>query len=151
MLKITRMADYAVVILVSMATDAGRDRFSASMLSVRTRLPEPTVAKVLKRLSAENIIESTRGAGGGYKLSRTPDAIAVCDIIAAVDGPIALTACANDDENLACDYGSVCAVKGRWNKVNDAVKTALKEITLRDMLPDTHRSQGDFAQKGVWS
>jgi len=78
------------------------------------------------------MVMSQRGAHGGYRLSKPLQAIAVADVIAAIDGPIALTACV-DGHTGSCDVQSVCAVKGRWDLVNDAIHRALSHITLADM------------------
>lgn len=131
MIKVSKMADYAVVVLTALArSDA---QMTASGISGQTGLPEPTVAKVLKLLSRGQFLESTRGVNGGYKLSKAPGAITVANIIAAVDGPISLTSCVDDNDN-SCGYQSRCAVKGRWNGVNHAVRGALDSVTLQDMM-----------------
>jgi FeS assembly SUF system regulator len=125
------MADYAVVVLAALArSDA---QMTASGISTKTGLPEPTVAKVLKLLSREEFLESIRGVNGGYKLSKTPREISVAKIITAVDGPISLTACV-DGSDQTCGYENSCAVKGRWNNVNYAVRDALESVTLADMM-----------------
>lgn len=132
MLKISKMADYAVVTLAALAADESA-MMTSGKLSAKTGLPEPTVAKVLKLLSRDNIIESIRGVNGGYKMIlATPD-ISLARIIAAVDGPVALTSCVEGNNNQPCSYESCCAVKGRWNAVNKAVQKTLSEITLADM------------------
>lgn len=113
---------------------------SASGLSALTSLPEPTVAKVLKLLVKEEIIESTRGASGGYTLERKPSDINVASILVAVDGPVALAACVEGSSD-SCSYETCCPVKGRWDDVNLAVKQALESMSLADML-ETPKSCG---------
>ncbi len=126
------MADYAVVVLAALARSDDA-LMTASGVSAKTGLPEPTVAKVLKLLSREEFLESARGAAGGYKLSMAPEKISVAKIITAVDGPISLTSCVDGSEST-CGYESSCAVKGRWNGVNYAVRGALESVTLADMM-----------------
>ncbi len=132
MIKISRLADYAVVILTSLAHQ-GEGLISAGGVTQRTHLPEPTVAKVLKLLAKGDIVESIRGVNGGYKLARSPMRIHVADIIKAIDGPVSLTACVEGSKET-CDYHGHCAVKGRWDDVNVAVRVALESITLADMM-----------------
>jgi Rrf2 family protein len=94
-------------------------------------IPEPTIAKVLKALTNSGLVISTRGAHGGYRLSRPLAAIPVAEVIVAIDGPIALTSCV--DGAVGCESQSLCPVAGRWDPVNDAIRDALTGITLADM------------------
>ena len=93
MIKVSKLADYAVVVLAMLA-QSDTAQMNASGVSAKTGLPEPTVAKVLKLLAKEEIVRSIRGVNGGYKLSMSPDSVNVAQIIKAIDGPIMLTACA---------------------------------------------------------
>ncbi|HBR68985.1 MAG TPA: SUF system Fe-S cluster assembly regulator [Rhodospirillaceae bacterium] len=131
MIKVSRLADYAVVILAAFK-GSGNAVLSAAALAEKTRLPEPTVSKVLKLLVKEGILNSVRGANGGYVMNNDAANISIAKIVKAVDGPISLTACVEGGEG-SCDYESCCAVKGRWNPVNAALNSALESITLADM------------------
>ena len=136
MIKLSRFADYAVVILSELAR-GGDTRMAASDIASKTNLPEPTVAKILKSLTRAKILTSTRGVTGGYGLARASEKITVADIITAMDGPIALTDCADDS---ACVMEGFCAMHGRWGKVNMAIRTALDSVTLVDLMikPSPH-------------
>lgn len=135
MLRLSKLTDYAVVVLIRLGEG---DRVAPDCvqtspgLSAGTGVPEPTVAKVLKSLATAGLVSSQRGARGGYRLLRPLATISVADVITAVDGPIALTACV-DGSTAGCEVSSVCAVKGRWDLVNDAIQNALSGITLADM------------------
>ncbi len=131
MIKVSRLADYAVVVLVAF-TRSDDALLSAAALADKTKLPEPTVAKVLKLLAKDNIVKSIRGAGGGYSLDKPIGNISIAEIVKAVDGPIAVTSCV-DGATGSCDYEGCCAVKGRWNPVNVALHSALENVTLADM------------------
>ena len=130
MLRLSKMTDYAVVVLVKLASIEGVQ--TSPGIAQATGVPEPTVAKVLKALAASGLVASQRGARGGYRLMRPLVAIPVADVISAIDGPIALTACV-EGSGSACEASSVCPVRGRWDPVNDAVREALTAITLADM------------------
>ena len=132
MFRISKLADYAVVVLVDMAKQ-GNLLMSAAVIAENTRMAEPTVAKVLKMLSRQGIVLSVRGAGGGYRLARPADQIAVIDIVEAIEGPIALTACV-DGAEPDCALGACCSVRGRWDSVNQAMRSALEEVMLADMI-----------------
>ncbi len=135
MLRLSKLTDYAVVVLIRLAESepATDDRVQTSPgIAAITGVPEPTVAKVLKALAAADMVTSQRGARGGYRLRRSLDAISVADVITAIDGPIALTACV-DGGTGGCDVQSLCAVKGRWDLVNHAIQQSLGAITLAEM------------------
>lgn len=139
MLRLSKMTDYAVVVLTQLAREPGRIE-AADAVAVQTApalaaacgVGEPTVAKVLKLLAQAGIVHSQRGARGGYALARPLAAIAIADVIAAVDGPIALTACV-DGAAGGCEVEALCPVRGRWDPVNEAISAALGAITLADM------------------
>lgn len=132
MIKLSKLTDYAVVVLAQMALS--RDTLhSAVFLAEKTGLPEPTVAKVLKLLARGGIIVSTRGANGGYKLAAAPEATSMAAIITALDGPIALTACVHGSDEC-CTHAVACPVKGQWNPVNEAMKNALESVSLSQMI-----------------
>ncbi len=143
MIRLSKLTDYAVVVLTEMARIDARARqptvFTAPALADRTAAPVPTVQKVLKLLVKGGVVVSTRGAAGGYALARTPDRITVAQIIQAVDGPIALTDCVDGAEG-SCGVERLCPIRGNWDKVNRAVRVALESVTLADMamptLPD---------------
>jgi Rrf2 family protein len=101
-------------------------------LAEDTQLPIPTVAKLLVRLTQGNLLISHRGAKGGYQLARSPSAITVADIVVAVDGPIALTQCLEHGAQ-PCDVEPICPTRRGWNRLNDAVKRALTEVSLAEL------------------
>ena len=139
MLRLSKLTDYAVVVLLRLddGDRAAPDCMQTSPgLSAGTGVPEPTVAKVLKALASAGLVASTRGARGGYRLVRPLHAVSVADVIAAVDGPIALAACV-DGSTTCCDVSSVCAVRGRWDLVNSAMYRTLSGISLADMRDTT--------------
>jgi len=137
MLRLSKLTDYAVVVLIRLSDSeragAGREPVQTSPgIALATGVPEPTVAKVLKALAASSLVLSQRGARGGYRLAKQLEGISIADVIAAIDGPIALTACV-DGQQGCCEVEGLCAVKGRWDLVNDAIHQALSSITLADM------------------
>jgi FeS assembly SUF system regulator len=130
MLRLSKLTDYAVVVLVRLA---GAPAMQTSPgIAAATGVPEPTVAKVLKTLSAGGLVTSQRGARGGYRLQRRLDEIPIADVITAIDGPIALAACV-EGSATECESQAMCPMRGRWDPVNDAIRQALNAITLADM------------------
>ncbi len=131
MLKLNRLTDYAVVVMSQMTRSSDQVR-TAPQISQDTGVPLPTVAKLLNTLAHERLIASHRGAAGGYSLERPPEQISVAEIIQALEGPIALTACV-DGNTGCCDVESICPMRGNWDKVNKAIRNALSRVTLADM------------------
>ena len=128
-MRLSSMADYAVVTMSAAARHCGGARISAAQLADETGLPVPTVQKLVSRLSAAGLLRSSRGIGGGLKLARPAAAISLADIIEAVEGPIALTPCVDEGRNL-CALDGGCSVKPHWSIVGNAVRGALAEVPL---------------------
>lgn len=130
MLRLSKLTDYAVVVLVRL--NSGAQVQTSPGIASTTGIPEPTVAKVLKSLAAAALVTSQRGARGGYRLARPLEDIPVGEVISAMDGPIALAACV-DGSATECESLALCPVRGRWDPVNDAIQRALSAISLADM------------------
>jgi Rrf2 family protein len=132
-MRLSAQADYAVVMLSAAARHCGGvARLNATLLAEETGLPLPTVQKLVSRLSSAGLIESTRGTGGGFRLSRPPAAISLADIVEAIEGPIALTTCV-DAGRHDCAIEGNCRVKPHANAVNGAVRGALAGISLANL------------------
>jgi FeS assembly SUF system regulator len=138
-LRLSKLTDYAVVVMARLARDGalpeGRVQ-TAPGLAQATGIAEPTVAKVLKILGQAGLVEGLRGARGGYRLTRPLAAVPLSEVIVAIDGPIALTACVDGGQGQ-CEAQGICAVRGRWDPVNDAIRRALSGITLADLAGPT--------------
>lgn len=128
-MRLSSMADYAVVTMTAAARHCGGARVSAAQLADETGLPAPTVQKLVSRLTAAGLLRSSRGAGGGLKLARPAAAISLADIVEAVEGPIALTTCV-DAERDCCALDANCSVKPHWPVVNAAMRGALAQVSL---------------------
>ena len=123
------MADYAVVTMAAASRHCGGARVSATQLAEETGLPAPTVQKLVSRLTAAGLLRSSRGVGGGLKLARPAAAITLADIVEAVEGPIALTACMEHGRH-DCTLESACMVRPHWPIVNEALRGALAQVPL---------------------
>ena len=133
-MKLSRLTDYAVILLTKLSfSDA--EPASAARLSETLMLPQPTVSKLLKILSKADLLTAQRGASGGYRLSRNAAEISIGDVIAAIEGPLALTACIDEREEDTCGVQSFCGMRGNWAVVNSAVSDALSRVTRADMAP----------------
>lgn len=131
MLRMTKQADYAIVLMTRMASAADL-RLNASEIASATGLPQPIVSKILKLLTRQQLLISHRGAKGGYLLARSADQISIAQIIEAVEGPIGITECV-DDAPGECSQEPICPVRSNWQRINEAVRGALGDITLEEM------------------
>ena len=131
MFRLNRLTDYAVVVMAQLA-QLGAELRTAPQIAQDTGVPLPTVAKLLNCLAREQLVTSSRGASGGYRLTRPAEQITVAEIIQAMNGPIALTACV-DGNSGCCEVESSCPMRGNWDKVNLAIREALGSVTLTDM------------------
>jgi FeS assembly SUF system regulator len=130
MFRISKLTDYATVVLTELAARPTLV-LSASDLARRARLELPTVSKLMKSLAQAGLVESFRGASGGYRLAQPASAISVADIITAIEGPIGVTECSAHAG--LCDHEWHCAVRGNWQRVSSAVEQVLRGIRLTDM------------------
>jgi len=132
-IRLSKLADYAIVLLGHIATRPVGDVCTARQLSEASMLPLPTASKVLKSLARAQLLAAQRGKRGGYTLSRTPEQIDVASIIIAVDGPISLTECTVSSLNK-CDIAPICPVRSGWKHISQKVSEALETLTLKDMI-----------------
>ena len=129
-MRLSSLADYAVVMMAAAARHCGgAARLNATLLAEETGVPLPTAQKLVSRLSAAGLLESARGTGGGFRLARPPSAISLADIVEAVEGPIAMTACVEGAAH-DCAIDARCSVKPHWRLVNDAIRDALAGVSL---------------------
>ncbi|MBT3359778.1 MAG: SUF system Fe-S cluster assembly regulator [Rhodospirillales bacterium] len=132
MIKLNKMTDYGIVVMVNLA-DADDTVMTAPEIASATGLTQPTVAKLLKSLVQGGLAISQRGARGGYTLARPADQISVVEALEVLDGPLSLTACVEGDHD-GCDRENLCPMSGRWTRVNEAIVGALQNLTLADMI-----------------
>jgi FeS assembly SUF system regulator len=130
-MRLSNLTDYAIVIL-SAAARGGKSSVSAAELSEETGVPLPTAQKLMGRLVIAGLLKSSRGIGGGFRLARDPSAISIADIIEAVEGPIAMTACVEEGRH-DCGLETACKVRPHWGAVNMAVKGALGGVSLASL------------------
>lgn len=133
MLRVSKMADYAMLLMVRIYTKPSK-KFSAHQLSNELHLGYASVNKLLKMLHKSDLLASQRGCQGGYSACRHTASITLSDIITAIEGPIVLTSCI--DENN-CSIENICGLKNRWQIVNKAISGVMDDITLQDMIDNS--------------
>ncbi|WP_166042325.1 Rrf2 family transcriptional regulator [Sphingosinicella sp. YJ22] len=131
-MRLTSLSDYAVVLLAAAARYPAGARLSATLLAEETGVPLPTAQKLTGRLAGAGLLETARGAGGGFRLARTAHDISLADIVEAVEGPIMMTSCV-DNARHDCALESACAVRPHMGVVNGAVRGALAAVSLEQL------------------
>ena len=132
-MRLTHLADYAVVILSAAARRPQGERLSTCALSAETGVPLPTAQKLMGRLALAGLLTSTRGQQGGFTLARCPTAISLAEIVEAVEGPIALTLCSGADGPSDCALDAHCRIKPHMGAVGNAVRGALHAVSLQEL------------------
>jgi FeS assembly SUF system regulator len=133
MIRLAKLTDYGLVLMTSMARKTSAPVHTARDLASVTRLPLPTVSKLLKQLLQSGLLASHRGMNGGYSLAKEPADISLAEIITAIEGPIALTECSTDVIGL-CDLERSCPIKTNQRVVSEVVRGALQKVMLADLM-----------------
>ena len=132
MIKVSRMADYAILLVCKMSNDENKV-YSSQELSIVTSLKITTISKILTKLTKANVTDSIRGVSGGYKLTMQAEDISVGNIIDIIDGKVALTVCVEEGENHNCDLVSLCPSQSNWQIINNTVREALNSVSIAEM------------------
>lgn len=138
MLRISKLADYGTVLMTYMAKHP-EELHTAKTIAAHTQISLPMVSKILKLLTQAGLLNSARGAQGGYSMAREPQHINVVEIVAALDGNIALTDCSNAVSE--CSLELICTIRNNWRLINQVVYEALKTISLADLADEKQRFQ----------
>jgi FeS assembly SUF system regulator len=131
MIILSKLADYGVIVATHLAAHPERQS-KAAAIAAATRLPQATVAKLLKALARAGLVSATRGAAGGYRLARRPAAISVAEVVAAIDGDIGITQCSIHEAD--CERTNYCPTRPHWAAINRAVGAALSAMSLQEMI-----------------
>lgn len=132
MLKITKITDYAVVVLCCLVKQKA-NILNTTEIAKQVNIQVPTVSKVLKILVKSGLVESYRGSDGGYSLLKDPKEISISQIIEILEGPIALTSCATNETASSCEFINSCQLSRPWQKINYNINNMLQKISLHDI------------------
>jgi Rrf2 family protein len=133
-LRLSKKADYALIAMRHLALRSDTGAASAREIAEQFDIPVELLAKVLQRLVRKQLLTSHQGTRGGYLLARSPLQISVADIIQAIDGPVAVTACAADD---ACDQYAKCSIRDPLWRIKERILTALAACSLQELAAES--------------
>jgi FeS assembly SUF system regulator len=147
MLQISRLADYATIVMVYIAREGGIH--NARDIANHTHIALPTVSKILKLMARSGLLNSQRGVKGGYSLARIPAEISVASVLSAIEGDFGMTDCSH----LAgsCTLETTCLVRSNWRLLSRAIYQALTCLTLADMAKPINQSSFMFDKDKFWS
>ena len=145
-MKISTKGQYSLKAMVELAAEPGKEPVSISQLAQATGVTERYLEQLLPKLRGAGLIESTRGAQGGYRLLRTPEAISVGDVLRAAEGDLIPVDCVLTNEK-ACDREELCVVKYVWKRVMDSINEAVDAISLAELV-HMRKPQTDISTKG---
>ncbi len=140
MLQLTKRTEYGLIALLHMA-DRGSDVVSAREIAEHYPVPRRLLAEVLKDLGRAGLVESQRGAMGGYALARSPEDISLSDIVAALEGAPVVASCESTQPAHAgaCEVEPVCPIRSPLHRIRDGIWRLMERTTLRSLaLPDGH-------------
>ncbi|MFY1831588.1 SUF system Fe-S cluster assembly regulator [Myxococcus fulvus] len=149
MLRMSKMTDYGIVLMTELARAEGGTRTTRE-LAARTRVPLPSASKVLKGLLQAGLVVSHRGANGGYGLARPAASLSLAELVASLEGPVALTECGvHPTGGAPCELEAVCQVRGHWRLINQAIQESLARLTLADLIAPAPRMPERLVGLGV--
>ena len=131
MLRITKMTDYAVLILANLALHDNK-LLTAKEIASETHISLPTTQKILKKLNRKNLVISKQGASGGYSLDPETKKLSVATLLEKLDGDLSITQCSSTDDQ--CEVEDFCNIGNAWQMINQRVQWALNDITLGDLI-----------------
>ncbi len=134
MLRLSKKTDYGLLALRYLAAEAPSGVASARAIAERYDIPVELLAKVLQHLARRGFVAAQKGAHGGYHLTRPASDISLAEIVQAIDGPLAITACGRDEEDQCEQFGS-CTVRDPLSRVKDRILSVLQAMTLAEMAP----------------
>ena len=146
MLRVTKLTDYATVVMTVLAARQGAVLSSAELAEL-AGLEATTVSKLLKPLAQAGLVEGFRGAQGGYRLTRDAGAVSLIEIVEAMEGPLAMTECSQHESH--CGIAHQCGVRANWRLINDVVADALRGFTLAQMIAPPPSSSDDMRRRPI--
>jgi len=131
-MQITRQADYALRAMVFLAQMEPNQRAATSQIATEQRIPPSFLAKIISQLSIAGLIQTSRGARGGVRLARPPEAVSVLEVVEAIDGPLMLNECSHDAN--ACPFGESCPLRPLWCETQAEMVDRLRKTTFASVL-----------------
>jgi len=138
-LKLSTRAEYGLRAMFELARQFGQGPISLRSIAEEQDISENYLEQLIAALRKAGLVESVRGAQGGYMLPVPPERISVGDIIRVLEGPIAPMECVSEDSTVDCGRAGTCASRIIWEKVRDSIAKVLDSFTLMDMVLEAEK------------
>ena len=132
-MRLSKKTEYALRALAELAVNQGNGTLHAQELARREKIPVKFLEQILLTLRKAGILQSRRGAGGGYTLNRSPEGISLGEVVQVIDGPVELLDCLAAEGNCTCNRAATCGLRDVVGDVRDKVVQLLDEVTLADI------------------
>ncbi len=146
-MKLSTKGRYGLRALIDLAVHSGAEPVSITSISERQDLSERYLEQLMTKLKRAGLIQSIRGAGGGYLLAKKPEEISVGDVLRALEGNLDPVECSGFQEEGGCQAADSCVTKYVWQRINDSINHTVDEISLEELLEENRKMP--CVQKGV--
>lgn len=137
-MEITRATDYAVRVMVQLATLPEGQTVQLKVLAEATGVRETFLSKILQRLVHQGMVDSHRGTGGGFRLKAAPAQVTLLQVIEAMEGPTQLNVCLGDERS--CERISWCPAHPVWRKAQTALAQVLADVSIAQLAEETKQA-----------
>ncbi|MDD7739290.1 MAG: Rrf2 family transcriptional regulator [Fusicatenibacter sp.] len=138
-MKLSTKGRYGLRALIDLASHDGEGAVSIQSISERQGISESYLEQLVRPLRKAGLIESVRGAGGGYVLAKPADAISVGDILRVLEGSLDAVTCPANQENGNCEEADFCVTRFVWQKINDSITNAVDGISLGELVRENQK------------
>ena len=146
-MKVSTRGEYGVRAMVALAKNHGQGPMSISAMSKASSVPMPYLEQLIGPLRRAGLVESTRGARGGYRLTRSPEAVKVGEVYRVMEGPVAPMECVSEDvTEQTCPLIDGCETRPVWLRMRDAIAETLDSTTLADLIRDSPRARAELQE-----
>jgi Rrf2 family cysteine metabolism transcriptional repressor len=143
-MKVSTRGEYGLRAMVALAKNHGQGPMSIAAMSKASSVPMPYLEQLIGPLRRAGLVESTRGARGGYRLTRSPETVKIGDVYRVMEGPVAPMECVSEDlTEQICPLIEGCETRPVWLRMRDAIAETLDSTTLADLIRESPRNRAE--------
>lgn len=139
-MKLSTKGRYGLRAMLDLAlnSDGNEDAVCIQSIAERQNISESYLEQLVRKLRTAGLVNSVRGAGGGYQLARPASTISVGDVLRACEGNLEAVSCSTPGI-AQCEQSDVCVTRLVWERVNNAIEDAVDGITLEDLVNESRK------------
>ena len=146
-MRLSRKGEYALRAMIVLAQDHGEGPVRIQDIAARERIPKKFLEQILLDLKKAGLVQSRRGAGGGYLLLRAPEKVTFAEIVRTIDGPLAPLSCVSRHAHVRCPDELSCGLYSVMREVRDAIASVMEGVTLKDACSRTGKARRGTSRK----